>query len=158
MIRKYLFLCALTLTSCNQQPAEKNITSETATVDAASIETTVTNRWYTQSQLETGNKIYQQHCLQCHNKNAAGILSWKKTLADGNYPPPPLNGTAHAWHHDMGTLSRTIKNGGIALGGVMPGFSNKLSTQEVSAVIAYFQSFWGDEIYNAWLENGGLIE
>lgn len=40
--------------------------------------------------------------------------------------------------------------GGISLGGVMPGFAETLRAQEVRATIAYFQSFWPDDIYARW--------
>jgi mono/diheme cytochrome c family protein len=81
----------------------------------------------------------------CHGSNAEGTRDWKKTDANGNYPPPPLDGSAHAWHHPLAQLARSIKEGGIKLGGVMPPFGDKLSDQEVLAVIAYFQSKWPDE-------------
>ncbi len=149
-------LCVLIIAGCDQQSSDKALKSASIIAEKKSSEPLITSRWYTQSQLDLGEKTYQIYCLQCHNKNAEGIKDWKKTLADGNYPPPPLNGTAHAWHHDIGTLTRTIKNGGIPLGGVMPGFSQKLSDAEISAVIAYFQSFWSDDIYQSWLDIGGL--
>jgi len=156
-----LGLIFLALTACDNSPVEKvngsAVTSpKLAALNTVSTENTISHRWYTKSDIALGAKTYQLHCVQCHNINAAGTPNWKTTLADGNYPPPPLNGSAHAWHHDMGTLTRTIENGGIALGGVMPGFSDKLSDAEIRAVIAYFQSFWSDDVYHSWLEIGGL--
>jgi hypothetical protein len=38
----------------------------------------------------------------------------------------------------------------------MPAFNDKLKDDEKLAVISYFQSFWPDEIYNAWISRGGL--
>jgi len=142
-MEKILFLSLLFLTAC-EQPTSQNNENQNA------------HRWYTQQQRELGSKVYQQHCVQCHKKDAMGTDAWKVTRLNGVYPPPPLNGTAHAWHHDMETLTRTIKEGGIPLGGVMPGFEKKLSTAEIGAVIAYFQSFWSDETYTSWIEIGGL--
>lgn len=48
------------------------------------------------------------------------------------------------------------KEGGVAMGGKMPGFRDKLTEAEKLAVIAYFQGFWTDEIYGAWIARGGL--
>jgi mono/diheme cytochrome c family protein len=149
------FICLFMLAACEQSPAEKQA-HKSAVSEKVTVQSTVISRWYAHSHLHMGEAIYQVNCLSCHKQNAVGTKEWKKTLANGDYPPPPLNGTAHAWHHDMGTLMRSIKNGGIPLGGVMPGFSNKLTDHEVRSVIAYIQSFWSDEIYQAWLENGGL--
>jgi len=116
----------------------------------------VAGRWYTQSQVDLGKKVYVANCIGCHNENARGILDWKTTDAAGHYPPPPLNGTAHAWHHPISLLKKTIEQGGVPLGGTMPGFGSKLNEDEKLAVISYFQSFWSNEIYDAWLSRGGL--
>ena len=121
-----------------------------------SDEPRVAGRWYAQSQVELGRKVYAEYCIGCHRENAQGTASWRELAPDGSYPPPPLNGTAHAWHHPLGVLKRTIDEGGIPLGGKMPVFRDKLTEEEKLAVISYFQSFWTDEIYGAWLERGGL--
>lgn len=111
-----------------------------------------TGRWYSLQQVETGKKVYDINCIQCHNPRARGILKWKEPLQDGSYPPPPLNGSAHAWHHSLPVLLKTINDGGIPIGGKMPPFRDVLTGEEKYAVIAYFQSFWSDEIYKRWLE------
>ena len=100
--------------------------------------------------LQTGGSLFQQNCASCHGANAEGTLEWKKTDSNGNYPPPPLNGTAHAWHHDISVLKNTIQEGGVKLGGTMPPFKDKLSTSDIEAVIAYFQSKWPDRLYQQW--------
>jgi len=153
-VKIHWLIIGLLVTACEQPTSvDKNPVAQQIRQKAVISDT---GRWYSSDQLVLGQRVFQKNCQICHKENAAGTRNWKKTLPDGNYPPPPLNGTAHAWHHDMATLSRTIKNGGIPLGGVMPGFANKLSDKEIQAVIAYFQSFWSQDIYNAWLENGGL--
>lgn len=119
-------------------------------------ENTVPGRWYTPSQVDGGREVFKTHCATCHGENAEGTREWKKTLPDGSYPPPPLNGSAHAWHHPKSMLKRTIDKGGVALGGTMPGFANKLGNSEKDAAIAFFQSFWKDDIYAGWVKRGGL--
>lgn len=112
----------------------------------------VEGRWYTQDALDKGARLFQQHCASCHGANAEGTHEWRKTDSLGNYPPPPLNGTAHAWHHDISVFKRTIREGGARLGGTMPPFKNKLSESDMEAVIAFFQSKWSEEIYQLWEE------
>jgi mono/diheme cytochrome c family protein/protein-disulfide isomerase len=107
-------------------------------------------RWYDQAEVDKGAATYEQNCASCHGENAAASANWKSVDANGNYPPPPLNGTAHAWHHSLEVLKKTILDGGKAFGGVMPGFRNKLSESEIDAVLAYLQSLWPDEIYSIW--------
>ncbi|MCK4710302.1 MAG: cytochrome c [Gammaproteobacteria bacterium] len=110
----------------------------------------VESRWYNPEMLQTGGSLFQQNCASCHGANAEGTLEWKKTDSNGNYPPPPLNGTAHAWHHDISVLKNTIQEGGVKLGGTMPPFKDKESTSDIEAVIAYFQSKWPDRLYQQW--------
>ena len=110
------------------------------------------DRWYSDQQVTRGEILYQQNCAVCHGPDAASTPDWKQTDADGNYPPPPLNGTAHTWHHDLNLLRRTIREGGARLGGRMPGFEDRLNAAEIDNVIAFFQSKWPDDIYQSWSE------
>ena len=103
-----------------------------------------------------GGKLFASHCASCHGAHAQGAFNWKRPGADGKYPPPPLNGTAHAWHHSLDLLKRTIDRGGVPLGGSMPAFRDKLSEADKEAIIAWFQDKWPDRIYRAWLDRGGL--
>jgi thiol:disulfide interchange protein DsbC len=107
-------------------------------------------RWYSAEQVSRGEQLFRQNCSSCHGQNAEATPNWKQTDANGNYPPPPLNGSAHAWHHDLDLLRRTIREGGAKLGGQMPGFEGSLSAAEIDRVIAFFQSKWPDEIYQRW--------
>ena len=107
-------------------------------------------RWYSDEQLARGEKLFLQNCASCHGQQAEATPDWKKTDANGNYPPPPLNGTAHAWHHDLDLLRRTVREGGAKLGGQMPAFEGVLDAGQVDAVIAYFQSKWPDDLYQRW--------
>jgi thiol:disulfide interchange protein DsbC len=109
-------------------------------------------RWYSTDQVKVGKSLFAQNCASCHGKNAEGTTDWKKRDAKGNLVPPPLNGTAHAWHHPMKVLRMTIKQGGKPLGGQMPPFADKLGEYEIDSIIAWFQSKWSDEIYAAWSE------
>ena len=108
------------------------------------------DRWYSDEQVSRGEILYQQNCAVCHGPDGASTPDWQQTDADGNYPPPPLNGTAHTWHHDLDLLRRTILEGGARLGGRMPGFEGRLSAAEIDSVIAFFQSRWTDDIYQRW--------
>ena len=107
-------------------------------------------RWYTAEQVTQGKELYAKHCAECHGKDAASTPEWRKPEPDGHFPPSPLNGTAHTWHHPLPLLQRTIREGGIRLGGKMPPFNDKLSAAEIDAIIAWFQSLWPENIYAIW--------
>ena len=109
-------------------------------------------RWYDERQVAAGEPLYRQHCAVCHGRRAVGTANWRRKGAGGAYPPPPLNGTAHTWHHPLAVLRRTIDRGGAPLGGVMPAFGGKLDDEERDAIIAYIQSLWPDETHRIWAE------
>jgi len=115
-----------------------------------SQESMVAGRWYSAEQVERGAGLYQQHCAVCHAADGSATSEWRTPDKDGNYPPPPLNGTAHTWHHPLEMLDFTIVNGGIEFGGVMPGFGAVLDESERLAIVAWMQNLWSDEIYSAW--------
>lgn len=107
-------------------------------------------------QIISGKQVFEVNCQKCHGVKARGIVrDWQKPGADGKYPAPPLNGSAHAWHHDMKSLLGTINRGGIPLGGTMPAFNDALTEDEKTAVLAYIQSLWPKDIYDAWKQRNG---
>ena len=115
-------------------------------------------RWYSDAQVTRGETLFRRSCAGCHGQNAEATPDWKKTDADGNYPPPPLNGTAHTWHHDMNLLRRTIREGGAELGGQMPAFEGVLDAAEIDSIIAFFQSKWPQDVYQRWADRFGDSE
>ncbi len=110
-------------------------------------------RWFTQKQFQFGKQVFTTHCASCHGNQAQGIVeNWKQRNPDGSFPAPPLDGSAHAWHHPLSVLVRQINEGGVKLGGTMPAFGDTLSDEEVIAAIAYFQSFWDEQTYDRWVQ------
>lgn len=116
----------------------------------SSAGSSVAKRWYDSAQVQRGEPLYQQHCAACHQPDASGTPNWREPGPDGNYPPPPLNGAAHTWRHPLAALRRTVQRGGVPLGGVMPGFADKLNPREIDAILAWVQSRWDDRTYAVW--------
>jgi mono/diheme cytochrome c family protein len=108
------------------------------------------SRWYTPAQAEQGKVLFQANCAVCHGVNAEGTADWFKLDANGKFPPPPLDGSAHAWHHPLADLQRVVKEGGAPFGGTMPAFGTTLDDEEIRSAIAYFQQQWPDDIYERW--------
>ena len=88
----------------------------------------------------------------CHGSHAQGALRWQRPGPDGKYPAPPLDVSDHAWHHPLAALKDTIRNGTQRLVGRMPPCRDKLTEADIETVIAYFQSLWPAEIYQAWAD------
>lgn len=106
-----------------------------------------------------GRTLFRKNCAVCHGWNAEGITAdWQSRDADGKYPPPPLNGTAHTWHHPTSILTRIINDGTAAMGGTMPAWRDKLSAEEIAAILHWITSLWPDEIYETWVTRDGLTK
>ena len=112
---------------------------------------TIAGRWYTQSQVDTGQRLYDVNCSVCHGNDGSATADWRTPDADGKYPPPPLNGSAHTWHHSLALLNYTIENGGAEFDGMMPGFAGVLNEDQRLSIIAYLQEWWPDDIYAQWV-------
>ena len=113
---------------------------------------TIAGRWYTQSQVHTGQRLYDANCSVCHGNDGSATADWRTPDANGKYPPPPLNGSAHTWHHSVALLNYTIENGGAEFDGMMPGFAGVLNEEQRLSIIAYLQEWWPDDIYAKWQE------
>jgi mono/diheme cytochrome c family protein len=112
----------------------------------------VPGRWYTESQVAAGEPLYQANCAACHGADGSATADWRRTDANGNFPPPPLDGSAHTWHHPLEVLTDTIANGGGQYGGLMPAFGGIIDESGRLAIVAYIQSWWSDAIYERWAE------
>jgi mono/diheme cytochrome c family protein len=97
-------------------------------------------------QLKTGKALYAQHCATCHGANLEGQSSWQTPKADGKLPAPPHDETGHTWHHSDDQIFRITK---LGVSAVVPsyesdmiGFADKLSDEEIRAIIAFIKSSW----------------
>ncbi len=107
--------------------------------------------WDDAAAIAKGKKLFAANCAACHGVEGVGPgVDWRKKTADGRFPPPPLNGTAHTWHHQPSLLDRIIAEGGKMYGksynGWMPAFGDKLNKEDRSAIIKYLHSLWPEEI------------
>lgn len=109
-------------------------------------------RNYDPQELQQGRQLYLEHCAVCHGANGEGTANWQQRDESGKLLPPPLNGTAHTWHHSVPILFRTINEGTGQLGGSMPAWKEKLSEGQILLIINWITSLWPDEIYQVWRE------
>ena len=139
---------ALFLTGCFDSDApEKELAKapikESVQVDQSSFVESVELKKST----NLGQSVFDKNCIACHGKIGEGLVKdWKKRDADGKFPAPPINGTAHAWHHSPKALLTTINNGGFKLGGWMPAFKDQLNETEKQGLLDYIHSLWPSEL------------
>jgi mono/diheme cytochrome c family protein len=102
-------------------------------------------------QVAHGHTVFEQHCAECHGPAGKGPAGdWRIRDANGMFPPPPLDDSAHAWHHPTTVLLEVIREGSPQGQRNMPGWKNKLSEQDMQDVVVYIKSLWSDEAYQLW--------
>lgn len=112
-----------------------------------------TGRYDDAAVIDQGSRLFSENCAICHGNNAQGTVeNWQQRDQNGKFPPPPLNGTAHTWHHPIHALGQVIHDGTEHIGGSMPAWKDRLTEDEIFAVIMYLGSLWPDEIYQAWMQ------
>ncbi len=103
------------------------------------------------AQVARGKAVYEKVCLECHGVGGKGQPGdWRVRDAAGRFPPPPLDDSAHAWHHPTAVLLEVIRDGSPGGQGNMPAWKGKLSEQEMQDVVAYIKSLWSDPVYQLW--------
>ena len=144
-----LTVSLVVLAGCSQknETAQK---SDTSQKDVQQVAVSAPAKKMDFAQMTRGRKLFLQDCAVCHGQMAEGAPNWRQRDPDGKYPPPPLNGTGHAWHHPKKALRMTIRDGTQKIGGKMPAWGDKLSDQDIDDIIAWFQGEWPSEIYQAW--------
>jgi mono/diheme cytochrome c family protein len=92
--------------------------------------------------------VYAQHCAACHGAKLEGQPDWRKPLPNGRMPAPPHDESGHTWHHPDHVLFGITRIGLVApyaparYQSDMPAFADKLSDDEIWAVLAYIKSHW----------------
>lgn len=97
-----------------------------------------------------GQRLYQANCASCHGGSAGGSV---------NDYPPRHNANGHTWHHGDCELEQIARNGPspiatadrastgatIPPGMQMPAFRDRLSDDEIKAILSYIKTLWTDE-------------
>ena len=81
--------------------------------------------------LAVGADLYKTTCAVCHGPQGEGF-------ATAGVPAPPLDGSAHAWHHPDEQIVGWIRNGGIQ----MPAVGAAWSDDQIRAVMAHVKQWW----------------
>jgi len=106
--------------------------------------------WFTEEQVAVGEQLYMSNCAECHGQYAEGAEEWKAMGPDGKRRPPPLNGTAHAWHHPVADLRAVFMANNHGSEDGEPSRQDELTGEDALAIIAWLQSLWPDETYAKW--------
>lgn len=115
------------------------------------------NDWFNKKDISQGEELFSKNCAVCHGEEGVGPKDdWRKKLPNGKMKPPPLNGSAHTWHHKPELLLKIIATGGKSYGkgyeGWMPQFKDKLNKKERETILKYIHSLWPKKIQNGYDE------
>jgi mono/diheme cytochrome c family protein len=94
-----------------------------------------------------GQALYNQHCRQCHGVNGEG----QQPDPYAYRAAPPHNNSGHTWHHPDQSNFEAVWFG-RNLAGDMPGFSDKMTPDDVFKVLAYIKTWWSAENLAVQLE------
>lgn len=97
--------------------------------------------------LSQGGKTYEQHCAQCHGKQGEGVKG-----IDGAWAYPALAGNHTVRQSSPANLVQSVLNGGFGPSTHghprpygMPPFMLELSDRELSDLLSYVRSEWGNQ-------------
>lgn len=101
--------------------------------------------------LETGARLYAEHCAECHGPAGQGHPDWQNTASGGFAAAPPLDGTGPLPQRSRASLIRSVRMG-VQRDGVptMPAWQGRLSAADIDAVFAWIFSQWPPAQYAAW--------
>jgi mono/diheme cytochrome c family protein len=86
-----------------------------------------------------GEQVYTANCVTCHGGPIGG------TIDDD---PPRHNANGHTWHHPDCALRQMVRGGSAVISEgsrsatPMQPFKDRLSPEEIDAVIAYIKTLW----------------
>ena len=82
-----------------------------------------------------GAQLYAANCQVCHGDRQG----------EGGTGAPVHNHTGHTWHHPDAQLKEWVLDGKLGLFSQMPGFNDKLTEEEVEAILAHMKTWWTEE-------------
>lgn len=112
--------------------------------------------WWASSSAEAdkiamGAALYTEHCASCHGAGLEGEANWRERRPSGELPAPPHDESGHTWHHADQYLFNIVKYGIAPYAppgyvSTMTGFGEKLSDDQIAAVLAFIKSRWPDSV------------
>jgi len=88
-----------------------------------------------------GKQLYDQFCAACHGAAGRGAPGWRYQ----ERAAPPLDSSAHAWHHEDEQLLDMILDK-PAPDSLMPAWRGVLTRENALDVVAYIKSLWSPYI------------
>ena len=103
------------------------------------------------TQLDTGARLYREHCAECHGPQGQGHPDWQNAASGGFVAAPPLDASGPLPQRRESVLINTVR-AGIQRNGVpvMPAWQGRLADADIEAIFAWIFSQWPPAQYAAW--------
>ena len=94
-----------------------------------------------------GEGLYKKNCIACHGEKGVGENPANIYAMDekGNYVAPPLNESAHAWHHTDEQLMEIILKGS-SRNPRMIAWEKSISKDDARSLVEYIKSLWSERV------------
>ena len=130
--------CCLSVAACERN-ADNGATGAPAADAVASVA------------LETGGRLYAEHCAECHGPQAQGHPDWQNAASGGFVAAPPLDASGPLPQRSHAALIATVKTGVTRNGvPVMPAWQGRLTDADIDAIFAWIFSQWPPAQYADW--------
>jgi len=94
------------------------------------------------ARIAEGARLYGRLCRSCHGARGIGERPENPGAMDEyGFVAPPLDDSAHGWHHSDTNLARTILNGSPRNPRMLP-FAELVSEDQAGSLVAYIKSLW----------------
>lgn len=152
-IETSVFLIGLLALAGCEKPADGGASKQQGANAAVARTAAWVNPDLDPEQIRRGRQVFEANCQECHGPGGKGQGGdWRERRPNGMFPPPPLDDSAHAWHHPTAILKRSIRNGSPPGWGDMPAWEGKLTEAQIDDVVVYIKSLWSPEVYRHWTE------
>ena len=84
-----------------------------------------------------GEALYKKYCASCHGPSGQGEFNWMNKERGA----PPLDSSAHAWHHEDAQLVSMILDKPVP-DSPMPPWRGILTRDDAIDIVAYIKTLW----------------
>ncbi len=149
----FVLAAAVVTAGCGEAPAPAQAARDVKAEASGYADAVNAARRYDPAQLARGGVLFARHCAGCHGARGEGtVMPWNVRGPGGLWPPPPLDDSAHAWHHSTAALAQAIRSGSPPGEGNMPAWEGKLTPEQIADLVVWITSLWSEEIYTTWFE------
>lgn len=100
------------------------------------------HQWVNKEVIDKGRALYEENCQDCHGEKGVGERPNDMFAKDDfGFVAPPLDDSAHGWHHSDQGIVETILNGSPR-NERMIAWKDTLTPEDAQNIVTYIKSLW----------------